>query len=50
MASLDMNTKIPKPPDAVDEIIIRVKYWYNNKIYKYMTYNVDYVWPPKKIE
>ena len=49
IASLDMNTKIPKPPDAVDEIIIRVKYWYNNKIYKYMTYNVDYVWPPKKM-
>ena len=48
IAPLDMDAKIPKPPDAVDEIIIRVKYWYKNKVYKYMTYNVDYEWPPKK--
>ena len=49
LAPLDMNAAIPKPPDAVKELIIRVKYWYNNKIYKYITYNTDYVWPPKKL-
>ncbi len=40
---------IPKPPEAVTKVIIRIKYWYNNRIYKYITYNHDYTWPPKKV-
>jgi hypothetical protein len=39
---------IPDIPDAVEKIIIRIKYWYNNKIYKYITYNHKYIWPPHK--
>jgi hypothetical protein len=47
-----INTRIddviPTPPDTVDKMIIRIKYWYNNKIYKYITNNPNYVWPPPK--
>lgn len=39
--------KVPKPPDVVTKMLFRVKYWYNNKVYKYLTYDREYVWPPK---
>lgn len=45
---LDMTEKIPPPPDAIDRFIIRVKFWYNNKIYKFLTCNTEYTWPPTK--
>lgn len=38
--------KIPEPPDIVSKIIVRIKYWYNNRIYKYITHDYDYKWPP----
>tara|TARA_Y100000389_G_C17357458_1_gene461883 strand:- start:78 stop:671 length:594 start_codon:yes stop_codon:yes gene_type:complete len=38
---------VPEPPDMVTKMLFRVKYWYNNKIYKYLTYDRKYVWPPK---
>lgn len=38
---------VPEPPDAVTKMLFRVKYWYNNQVYKYLTYNRDYTWPPK---
>ena len=45
---IDQDEKITQPPECVDRMLIRIKYWYNNKIYKYLTYNYDYTWPPKK--
>jgi len=34
-------------PENVTKCIIRTKYWYNNKIYKYISYDIKHVWPPK---
>ena len=45
--SVKNNEIIPPPPDIVTKTLIRIKYWYNNKIYKYLTYNHDYKWPPE---
>jgi hypothetical protein len=33
-------------PENVKKTIIRVKYWYNDKLYKYITYNMNHEWPP----
>jgi len=44
--SIDTNKKIPPPPECVTKTLVRIKYWYNNHIYKYLTYNHDYTWPP----
>lgn len=38
--------KIPPPPEIVTKTLIRIKYWYNNHMYKFLTYNRDYTWPP----
>ena len=45
---VETDFKIPNPPECVTRMIIRVKFWYDNKSYKYLTYNNDHVWPPKK--
>jgi hypothetical protein len=37
---------VPPPPEVVTKLLIRVKYWYNNHIYKFLTYDHDYQWPP----
>lgn len=37
---------IPTPPHVVTKLIIRIKYWYDNKIYKYISYDHEYTWPP----
>lgn len=37
---------VPPPPDVVTKLIIRIKYWYNNRVYKYITYDHNYTWPP----
>ncbi len=50
LARVGMNETIPSPPDAVNKLIIRVKFWYNNKIYKFLTSKTDYTWPPKKMK
>jgi hypothetical protein len=39
---------VPPPPKNVSKILMRVKYWYNNRIFKYITYDHDYAWPPVK--
>lgn len=39
---------IPPPPSVVTKMIIRIKYWYNNQIYKYISYDPNYKWPPEK--
>lgn len=50
LINTDLNYVIPKIPDTVDKLIIRIKYWYNNKIYKYITNNPNYTWPPPKLK
>ena len=37
------NTKIP---ENVTKTLVRVKYWYDNKVYKYLTYDMNHPWPP----
>ena len=39
------NTTIPK---NVKKILARIKYWYNDKMYKYMSYDMDHEWPPAR--
>ena len=43
---LNENERVPEPPDVVTKLLIRVKYWYNNHVYKYLTYDREYTWPP----
>lgn len=43
---LGKDQKVPRPPDVVTKVLIRIKYWYNNRIYKYLTYDRDHAWPP----
>jgi len=45
--SLKNNEKIPTPPENVTKVLMRVKYWFNNRVYKFLTYNHEYDWPPK---
>ena len=33
-------------PNNVDKTIVRIKYWYNDKMYKYLTYDMNHEWPP----
>lgn len=33
-------------PENIKKSITRVKYWYNDKLYKYVTYNPKHEWPP----
>lgn len=39
-----------KVPENVEKIIIRIKYWCNNRIYKYITNDINHPWPPKEPE
>ena len=39
------NTKIP---ENVSKTVVRIKYWYNNIMYKYLTYDINHVWPPER--
>jgi len=39
------NTSIP---ENVEKTIIRIKYWYKDKVYKYITYDMNHEWPPIK--
>ena len=39
------NTKIP---DNVNKTIVRIKYWYNDILYKYLTYDTEHIWPPER--
>lgn len=45
--TLSADQVVPEPPDVVTKMLFRVKYWYNNHMYKYLTYNREYTWPPK---
>jgi len=46
----NINFRNVAVPSNVKRIIIRVKYWYNDKLYKYITREVDHTWPPKRRE
>jgi len=35
-------------PNNVLKTVIRIKYWFNGKMYKYLTYDINHVWPPEK--
>ena len=39
------NTKIP---ENIEKIVIRIKYWYRDKMYKYLTYDMNHEWPPTR--
>jgi len=39
---------IKNPPSCVTKHVVRYKFWYNNKIYKFLTYDLDFKWPPVK--
>jgi len=43
---LDRDQVVPPPPEVVTKILIRIKYWYNDRVYKYLTYDRDHAWPP----
>jgi hypothetical protein len=45
--TLTEDEEVPEPPDVVTKMLFRVKYWYNNNVYKYLTYDRNYTWPPK---
>ena len=34
-----------KIPENVSRTILRIKYWYNNKQYKFITNDIEVVWP-----
>lgn len=46
--SKDMCYRGHKTPENVNKTIIRIKYWYNDKLYKYLTYNTGHAWPPEQ--
>lgn len=48
--NLSENEVIPEPPKAVKKTMFRIKYVYNNQMYKYITYNRNYEWPPNKCD
>lgn len=50
IVGLNINEKISKPPEVVTKTLFRIKYWYNNNIYKYLTYDRNYKWPPEERE
>lgn len=44
----DMAYRCEDTPANVNKTIVRIKYWYNDKLYKYLTYNTGHEWPPKE--
>jgi len=47
-ADIDVADVINNPPECVKNILVRIKFWYGNKIYKYLTRDTEFKWPPKK--
>tara|TARA_B100000287_G_scaffold121928_2_gene113740 strand:- start:251 stop:820 length:570 start_codon:yes stop_codon:yes gene_type:complete len=46
----NINFRNVAVPSNVKRIIIRVKYWHTDKLYKYITRDVQFTWPPKRHE
>lgn len=44
----DMNYRQETTPEHINKVIIRIKYWYNDRLYKYLTYDTKHEWPPKE--
>lgn len=44
----NINFRNNKVPTNVKRIIIRVKYWHTDKLYKYITHDIEHTWPPKR--
>ena len=42
------NYKDTTIPENVTKTVVRVKYWYNNMMYKYLTYDMNHEWPPER--
>ena len=36
-------------PTNVTKIILRIKYWYNDKMYKFLSNDMNHEWPPKRV-
>lgn len=47
-ANLNRFDDITKPPPCVTDSVVRCKFWYNNKVYNFLTYDLEYTWPPKR--
>lgn len=47
----DLNTinyKNTDIPNNVTKTTVRIKYWYNDIMYKYLTYDMNHKWPPER--
>lgn len=44
---LKNNETVPEPPAVVAKTLFRIKYLRDNRVYKYLTYNRNYNWPPE---
>ena len=47
----DLNTinyKNTDIPNNVTKTTVRIKYWYNDIMYKYLTYDMNHQWPPER--
>ena len=42
------NYKNTEIPENVTKTVVRVKYWCNNIMYKYLTYDMNHEWPPER--
>lgn len=46
IARLKNHETVPEPPAIVTKTLFRIKYLHNNRVYKYLTYDRNYKWPP----
>jgi len=44
---IDYNNSVV--PNNVTHIILRIKYWYNDKMYKFLSNDMNHEWPPKRV-
>lgn len=35
-------------PECITDTLVRYKFWYNNKVYKFLTYDPNFKWPPTR--
>tara|TARA_B100000287_G_scaffold426744_1_gene475172 strand:+ start:1011 stop:1622 length:612 start_codon:yes stop_codon:yes gene_type:complete len=43
----DVDYRYTSVPNNVNKTVIRIKYWYMDKIYKFLTYDMNHKWPPE---
>lgn len=44
---MNTNYKNTQIPGNIKKTVVRLKYWYNDKMYKYLTYDMGHAWPPQ---